>query len=468
MLFSSYNFLFVFLPAILIIYYISDKKYRNYILLIFSFMFYAYNGFKFLLVLSTSILINYTFGLIIERLKEKTVSKKIILYIAVMVNIVLLLYFKNYFNFFIGVFNGFFKMNFTVTQIIMPLGVSFYTFQGISYLADIYKGQAKAQKNILNVTLYISMFPEIISGPIVKYQTFESQINDRNINIDKFALGIEKFIVGLAKKLIIADTFAKVANEIFAMKITDLNIGLAWIGILAYTIQIYFDFSGYSDMAIGIAKMLGFEFPENFNYPYISKSITEFWRRWHISLSTWFRDYVYIPLGGNKVSYGRRVFNIFVVWFLTGFWHGASWNFIIWGIYYAVILILEKYVYGKFLKRAPSFISHLYALFIVIIGWVFFKSNNLAYAGNYIKTMFNLANTELAFTSFMRYVIEYKFEWIIAIIASTPIYLKIKRSNFMKGLKGEVIVVVYLLIIFSVSITYLIASTYKSFIYFQF
>jgi alginate O-acetyltransferase complex protein AlgI len=465
MLLSSLSFLFIFLPITLFLYYLSDKKYKNIILLVASLVFYAYLGIKYLFILGISILINYIGAFLICRIKGKINSSKIILIITILSNIVLLGYYK-YMNFFVENLNVIFSSNITISKIIMPIGISFYTFKGISYVVDVYRDNSIFKKNPLNVAIYMSLFPQITAGPISRYLDINKQIIEKKVSIAKFEEGIKRFIFGIGKKVIISNTFASIADSIFVLKIANVNFGLAWIGILAYTLQIYFDFSGYSDMAIGVGKMFGFDFLENFNYPYISKSITEFWRRWHISLSSWFKDYVYIPLGGNRVSVFRHIINTFAVWLLTGFWHGSSWSFIAWGVYYGVIIILEKYIYGKLLNKLPDFIKHIYSILLIMVGWVFFRSSNLEYALQYIGVMFSFNINKLSYITIVRYLIEYKFEWIIAIIACTPIYKytdRFKNKSIFTNIER-----VLLLLLFFVSIVYVVASTYNSFIYFQF
>lgn len=465
MTFSSLNFIFIFLPLMLFLYYLADKKYRNYILLVMSLCFYAYLGVDLLVVLLISISINYLGSYLLHIFSEDRKISKFILAITIILNIIYLGYYK-YFDFIVMNINNIFSANIEFRNVIMPIGVSFYTFKAISYLVDVYKEPKQFRKNPLNAALYISFFPQITAGPISRYGDINKQIEHRVENLDKFEDGIHRFCIGLAKKVILSNTFGEVADSIFSLSLNNLNIGYAWIGIAAYTLQIYLDFSGYSDMAIGICKMLGFNILENFNYPYISKSITEFWSIWHISLSSFFKDYIYIPLGGNRVGISRHILNTFIVWLLTGIWHGASWNFVVWGIYYGVIIILEKYLYGKYLKKLPSILQHLYSILLMMIGWVFFRANTLEYALGYIRIMFSFNFDNISYNVFMRYLMEFKIEWFISIVACTPIYYKIfksTKSNFKLNVER-----VYTLVLFIISICYVIASTYNSFIYFQF
>lgn len=473
MLFSSLVFLFVFLPSVLFLYYIAPVKLKNFVLLIFSLFFYGYGEPKSLVVMLISILMNYVFGLLVDRYRSNKPKSFTILTLTAIGNLAIIGYYK-YTDFFIENFNTIFGLSIPLLHIIMPIGISFFTFQGMSYVIDVYREQGKAQKNPLNVALYIALFPQLIAGPIVRYETVAEQINERSVDINKFASGIERFLLGLSKKVLIANSMGLIADEVFALQPSEMSVVLAWVGLLAYTAQIYFDFSGYSDMAIGLGRMFGFEFLENFNYPYISRSITEFWRRWHISLSTWFRDYVYIPLGGNRVRQGKLIRNILLVWLLTGFWHGAAWNFIAWGLYFGLLLLLEKFVIGKQLQRLWRPLQHIYALFFIVLGWLLFRAENLSYALDYLAAMLRLNGQPMINAQAMFYVFEYKIEFIIALIASAPIYpiLQNKLSN-MKNKKLSIAINYYvkyfiLIALFGICIMYLINSTFNPFIYFRF
>lgn len=470
MLFSSLIFLFVFLPSVLFLYYISPAKLKNFVLLVFSLFFYGYGEPRSLFVMLFSIFMNYVLGILADRYRSSKTKAYTVLTVTAIANLAVIGYYK-YTDFFIENFNALFGLSIPLLHIVMPIGISFFTFQGMSYVIDVYRGHGQAQKNPLNVALYISLFPQLIAGPIVRYETVAEQINKRYVNIDKFTSGIERFILGLSKKVLIANSMGFVADQVFKIDPSQMSVLLAWIGVLAYTAQIYFDFSGYSDMAIGLGRMLGFEFLENFNYPYISKSITEFWRRWHISLSTWFRDYVYIPLGGNRISRGKFIRNILVVWLLTGFWHGAAWNFIAWGLYFGLLLLLEKFLLGKHLQRLWQPLQHLYALLFIVLGWVLFRAESLSYAAGYIKAMFGLAGQQIVSSQALYYVFEYKFEFIVALIASTPVYpmLQKKLQNDSMGLLLSYYIKYFLLIgLFGLCIMYLINSTFNPFIYFRF
>lgn len=473
MLFSSLVFLFIFLPSVIFSYYIFGKKLRNLVLLGFSLFFYAYGEPKYLLVMLLSIIINYCMGLLVDKYRDKENAAKLIIALAVILNLSIIGYFK-YTNFLIQNANMIFKFSIPFMKIVMPIGISFFTFQGLSYVIDIYRDHGRVQKNPLNVALYISLFPQLIAGPIVRYETVAEQINDRKESISKFTYGIERFILGLSKKVIIANSVGLIADEVFSTQISDLSVVLAWIGILAYTAQIYFDFSGYSDMAIGLGHMFGFKFLENFNYPYISRTITEFWRRWHISLSTWFRDYVYIPLGGNRVSKAKFLRNIFVVWFLTGLWHGAAWNFIAWGVYYGLLLIIEKLFIGKYLDKMWRPLQHIYTMFFVVLGWLLFRSETLDYAVQYFKVMIGIGAQSMINPQALFYIYEYKVELIVAFLASIPLYPFI-QSKIM-NISGEIaksFIIDYgkplvLIGLFLMSVMYLINSTFNPFIYFRF
>ncbi|MDF2890592.1 MAG: algI [Clostridia bacterium] len=469
MLFSSLVFLFIFLPSVLFLYYISPKKLKNNVLLLSSLFFYGYGEPKSLFVMLFSILLNYALGLLVDRYRSSKSKSYVVLTLTGIGNLAVIGYYK-YTDFFIENFNALFGQSIPLMHIIMPIGISFFTFQGMSYVIDVYREQGKAQRNPLNVALYISLFPQLIAGPIVRYKTVAAQINERQVNIEKFASGIEKFILGLSKKVLIANSMGLVADHIFEVRAMQHSVLLSWIGVLAYTAQIYFDFSGYSDMAIGLGRMFGFEFLENFNYPYISKSITEFWRRWHISLSTWFRDYVYIPLGGNRVNQAKLIRNILVVWLLTGFWHGAAWNFIAWGFYFGLLLMLEKFVIGTYLQKLWRPLQHLYALLFIVLGWVLFRSESLSYALGYIASMFGLAGQPIINNQALYYIVEYKLEFIAAIAASMPIYplLQVKLKNSKSGLLLSCMKYFVLMGLFGLCIMYLINSTFNPFIYFRF
>ena len=375
MLFSSLTFLIIFLPVLLVIYYLIKEKYRNYILLIFSLIFYSWGEPKYILLMIISIIINYIMALLIDKFRK---NSKSLLILTIIINIGLLIFFK-YSNFFITTFNDLTNNNLKLLNIALPIGISFYTFQILSYVIDVYRKKVEVQNNIFLLGTYISFFPQLIAGPIVRYQSIEKQLKSRKHSVEKFSNGLRRFIIGLGKKVIIANNVAIIADTIFnTNNVGNYSYLVIIIGLISYTIQIYFDFSGYSDMAIGLGKMFGFEFDENFNYPYMAISITDFWSRWHISLSTWFKDYVYIPLGGNKCSKLKWIRNFLTVWLLTGLWHGASWNFVIWGLFYGIILLLEKMYFGKILDKLPILIRWLFSFMIINIAWLIFRIEDLS------------------------------------------------------------------------------------------
>ena len=466
MVFSSTIFVFLFLPLVLLCYFLVPKKLKNYILLFFSLVFYIFGGPKFLLVLLFVVLIDYIGAILIN----KTNKKKLFLILTLILNIATLVYFK-YTGFFLENVNNIFGLNITIPDIVLPIGISFYTFQAMSYVIDVYRNKVSLQKNYLTLLLYVSLFPQLVAGPIVRYETIEQELKVRKTTFEDVEYGIRRFILGLAKKVIIANQMGALADTIFAS--SDISTPVAWLGAIAYMFQIYFDFSAYSDMAIGLGRIFGFKFLENFNFPYISKSITEFWRRWHISLSTWFRDYVYIPLGGNRKGIKRQIINLFIVWLLTGFWHGAEWNFVIWGLYYFIFLMLEKFVFNKVLAKTPNVIRHIYTLFIVLIGWVIFRCESLDSIKTMFTSMFTLKITEFSLNELLIYLETYAIYFILAIIFSMPVYYKIvDKINFLKEgrLKLALNILHYgsLIVIFIITIMFLAYSSYNPFIYFRF
>ena len=399
--------------------------------------------------------------------KNRKKSKKYFIF-TLLVNVGVLVFFK-YIGFIIENINSIFSTNISFENLALPVGISFYTFQVLSYIVDVYLGKVKVQRNLISFGAYVTMFPQLVAGPIVQYETIEEQLNYREESLEKFGQGVERFIQGLGKKVLLANNIGMIWTAISAMDLGSMSVLTSWIGIISYTFQIYFDFSGYSDMAIGLGKMLGFDFIENFNYPYVSKSVTEFWRRWHISLGSWFREYIYIPLGGNRVTLGKQIRNIFAVWFLTGLWHGASWNFIVWGLYYGVILLLEKIVFKKLLEKTPNFIKHIYTMILVMIGWVFFASTNLGYAVEYIKIMFGLGNNVLIDNVGIYYLYTNIVMFVILSICSTPI-IKNKLDRMVIKSKTSYInptLIVYMLILF-LATAYLVNETYNPFLYFRF
>lgn len=424
----------------------------------------------YVLIMILSIAMNYVFGVFVDRFRHHKSIKKLILWFAISANLIILGYYK-YFNFLIENINRLLGTNLEADPVVLPIGISFFTFQAMSYVIDVYRNEARAQKNPFDLALYVALFPPLIAGPIIRYNEIANQLKKRYVNLEKFTEGIQIFIIGLSKKVLIANQVGIVADAIFNKPTSEMSILLAWVGIVAYSLQIYFDFSGYSDMAIGLGKMFGFDFPKNFNYPYISKSITEFWRRWHISLSSWFRDYVYIPLGGNRVSTIKVYRNLFIVWGLTGFWHGASWTFLAWGLYYGIIIALERAWFNKVLEKLWTPIRHGYVILIFLIGWVFFRADNFTYSFEYIKTMFGLNHQPLTDKLALYYIHDYGIILIIAIIFSTPIFPyimnKIKENSFLH-IPKELVVFVLLMSLFVINIVYMVNSTFNPFIYFRF
>ena len=386
MVFSSLLFLFYFLPAVLAVYFIVPRRAKNVVLLLFSLFFYAWGEPVYIFLMLFSICMDYLLGLWMERAKQAPGRAKKVLALAVVLNVALLGFFK-YADFFVENLNALTGLAIPALQIPLPIGISFYTFQAMSYLIDLYRGDVPVQRNIISFGTYVSLFPQLIAGPIVRMRTVVGEL-DRRENFDDFSSGVKRFVTGLGKKVLIANTVGAVWSQISAMDIRELPVLTAWIGLFAFTFQIYFDFSGYSDMAIGLGRMFGFHFLENFDYPYISKSITEFWRRWHISLSSWFKEYVYIPLGGNRKGFPKQIRNILIVWLLTGFWHGASWNFVAWGLYFGVLLIVEKLFLLRFLKKLPAFFQHVYTMLLVMLGWAIFSFDSLGNGIAYIRALF--------------------------------------------------------------------------------
>ena len=474
MLFSSTIFIYFFLPFVLFVYYVLLRKWRklqNLFLLAASLLFYAYGEPKFVIVMILSIIGNYIFGRLVDQSKNQGNLKlsKTILIIAIVYNLSILFIFK-YLSFVMKNIGIVMNSHFSIPEIALPIGISFFTFQAMSYVLDVYNGKGSVQKNIFNVGLYISFFPQLIAGPIVRYQTVADQIENRNENFEDFSNGFERFVIGLGKKVLLANNVALVADLAFN-KVANgetLSILMAWLGMICYTLQIYFDFSGYSDMAIGLGKMFGFHFLENFNYPYISTSITEFWRRWHISLGTWFRDYVYIPLGGSRVNTQKLIRNLFIVWLLTGIWHGANWTYIVWGLMYFVLLAFEKVILKKKSNNTSiNFIYWLYTIIFVMIGWVIFKSDSLMAAVKYIGYLFNINRTTFIDGVFIDELKFIKVYLSIGIICSMPIVPWLK-SKIKKNIWSDSIVTIALLGIFVLSIASIVGSSYNPFIYFNF
>lgn len=465
MLFTSISFLYYFLPALIIIYFITPKKYKNIILLIASLLFYFYGEPKYVFLMIAEIIIAYIGAILIDKYKNQS---KNILIITLFIHVLLLIIFK-YTDFIIQTINDISNANIKLLNIALPIGISFYTFQIISYIIDVYNGKVKVQKNIIKLATYVSLFPQLVAGPIVRYQTVEKELDNRTHSFNNFAYGIRRFSIGLAKKVLIANALGELCSK--ASATSEKTIVFFWIFGISYMLQLYFDFSAYSDMAIGLGRIFGFHFPENFNYPYISKSITEFWRRWHISLSTWFKDYIYIPLGGNRDGKYKQIRNILIVWLLTGIWHGANWTFLIWGLLFGIILIIEKIWLNKFMEKLPSFIRRIYVLFIVMILFIIFNSDNMSVALTNIKGLFGMNGEAFVNDYTLHYLKSYLPVLIIALLGSTP-FIKIlidklrknKYVNSIINILEPILIVVILVVVTS----YLIDNSYNPFLYFRF
>ena len=497
MVFSSLLFLFMYLPAVLLVYYITPRRWRNLLLFVVNLVFYGWGEPVFVILMIFSTIVDYTCGYFINRFRHKKPAvSKLFLIISVVINLSLLGFFK-YFNFIaqsvndaaaffgavkpvmpilskitmpsFGISGGFPFITFGLRTIDfkLPIGISFYTFQTMSYSIDVYRNEAPVQRNIISFGTYVSLFPQLIAGPIVRYKDVAYQLDHRRETLDDFTRGVCVFCVGLAKKVIIANQMGALWDSL--LNTGELNGWLgSWIGIIAFSFQIYFDFSGYSDMACGLGNMLGFEFLKNFNYPYISKSVTEFWRRWHISLGTWFREYVYIPLGGNRKGFWRQILNLLIVWFLTGFWHGAAFNFIIWGMYFGLLLIIEKLLLKKLLDKAPAWLQHIYSLFFIVIGWVIFYFTDMGEMGAFLVAMFNLDGAQPVIGSSAGVLIlSYLPMLIVAGVASTPLganlYGKVKEKAFNPALQT-----VYCALVLAVATALLVSQSYNPFLYFRF
>ncbi len=462
MVFSSITFLFYFLPITLAIYYMVPNKFKNFVLLLASFVFYFFGEPTYVLLMASSIVITYIFGRLIDKY-QGTKYSKIFLIVSLIISVGLLVYFK-YANFLIENINLWVKNKIDFIYVALPIGISFYTFQMISYLVDVYRKEAKVQKNILKLAMYISLFPQLIAGPIVRYTTIDGQIDERTHTMQKFALGVRRFIIGLSKKVLIANVLGELVNTFSASQ--EMSTLYYWLYAIATMLQIYFDFSGYSDMAIGLGKMFGFDFLENFNYPYIAKSITDFWRRWHISLSSWFRDYIYIPLGGNRTSKLKWIRNILIVWFLTGLWHGAAWNFIIWGLYFGILLIIEKLFLQKILDRVPKVISHIYTLLIVMISFIIFSGESTKEILQNIGGLVGIGNPLVSPES-IYYLKSYFIVIIIAIVSATPLLKNIANSKKIEKV-ARTLEPLFLLVLLVVCTSYIVDGSFNPFLYFRF
>lgn len=463
MLFTSISFIYYFLPIVIAIYFITPKKMRNLILFFASMIFYFYGEPKYVFLMLAEVLIAYIGAILIDKYKKKS-----LLVITISIHIGLLCVFK-YTDFIISNINSVFGANISLLRIVLPIGISFYTFQILSYIIDVYKGKVAVQKNFLKLATYVSLFPQLIAGPIVRYETIEKELDFRKHSFENFSYGVRRFTIGLAKKVLIANMLGELCNKFI---VTDeKSILFYWIFAISYMLQIYFDFSAYSDMSIGLGRIFGFHFLENFNYPYISKSITEFWRRWHMSLSSWFKDYVYIPLGGNREGLKKQIRNILVVWLLTGLWHGASWNFVIWGLLFGVILIIEKVFLGKYLEKCPNFVKRIYVLFIVMISFIIFNAENMREAWENIIGLLGLNGESFVNPYTIYYLKSYLVILVVAIIGATPlikdITLKLKKNtkaNRIINILEPLCIVLVLLVVTA----YLVDNSYNPFLYFRF
>jgi alginate O-acetyltransferase complex protein AlgI len=465
MVFSSLLFMFIYLPVVLAVYYIVPIKWRNIWLFIVNLVFYGWGEPVYILLMLFSICLNYFAGLLIERYREERAKAKRVLICSIVINLALLSFFK-YYDLFAETLSLIPGLDIPTLGLTLPIGISFYTFQTMSYPIDLYRGDAQVQRSFISFGTFVALFPQLIAGPIVRYKDIAEQLSFRAGGIEQFSSGVRRFIIGLGKKVLLANNIGMLWDVYSGMATANLTVMGSWLGIIAFSMQIYFDFSGYSDMAIGLGRMLGFEFLENFNYPYISKSVTEFWRRWHISLGTWFRDYVYIPLGGNRCGLGRQMLNILIVWSLTGFWHGANWTFLGWGIYYAIFLMLEKSFLLKGLNKAPSAVGHIYAIIVAICGWVMFDLDSVTHVLSYYKSMFGFASGGLASTGDIFYLKNYALIIIVGAIACTPLGKKLYER--VPKTAQSVVAPVLILAVLILSTAYLVDATYNPFLYFRF
>ncbi|MBX9137663.1 MULTISPECIES: MBOAT family O-acyltransferase [unclassified Clostridium] len=458
MVFSSILFIFRFLPIAMVLYFLTPNKFKNLTLLGVSLAFYSWGEPKYFLIMLASIFVDYLVSRGIEKYRKNKKISIMFLLISILFNLGMLFFFK-YFNFFLENINNILGISLKYVKITLPLGISFYTFQTMSYTIDVFLGKVKAEKNIINFGAFVCLFPQLIAGPIVKYTDINLALKNRKVDIYQIQEGIKLFILGLGSKVIIANNIGALWSEVEAKGFSEIGTIMAWISILAFAFQIYFDFNGYSLMAIGLGKILGFDFPRNFNYPYISRSITEFWRRWHITLGSWFKEYVYIPLGGNRVGRLRLYINLFIVWFLTGFWHGASYNFILWGIYFFILISIEKAGLLRFLEK-NKIISHIYSIFFIIIGWAIFAVVDLEQLKILLQRMFTI-NID---NEWIYYIRNYGITFIIATLFSTPII----KNIYNKFVKSDILNTIILITIFLLCIAYLVDATYNPFLYFRF
>lgn len=475
MVFSSLTFLYLFLPFVLVFYYIMPRQLRNLFILITGLFFYAWGEPIYVFIMIASTLIDYFAGLVIYKFGGNKTTRRLALIVSVVMNLSLLGFFK-YSNFIVENINNIFHTSFGAPTALLPIGISFFTFQSMSYTIDLYRGNIEVQKNPITFAAFVTLFPQIVAGPIVRYEDVAAELKERHLDLDTIWHGILRFCAGIGKKVLIANNIGTLWDSVKVMDINTVPVATAWLGIAAYTLQIYFDFSGYSDMAIGLGEMLGFHFPENFNYPYMSKSISEFWRRWHMTLSEWFKSYVYFPLGGSRKGFGRTIFNTAVVWLLTGIWHGASWNFITWGVMYGILIIIEKLVITLLKKKnkeyildkIPGFIKHIYSMLFVMLGWVLFDTKDLPTAFSYMKRMFSFGST-FADEHTVYFLMNFGLLFVIAIIGCTSLVKNLAQKFTAKVPScSHVLSVVYMIVIMLIATSYLVDASYNPFLYFNF
>ncbi|GEC89210.1 MBOAT family O-acyltransferase [Brevibacillus brevis] len=468
MVFSSLIFLFQFLPAVLLVYYVSPKKLRNAVLFAASLIFYAWGEPVYIILMIFTTVFDYINGLVIDKYSHRKPIARAVLFGSICGSLAILCFFK-YAGFVVSNVNDLFGLQIQVADLPLPVGISFYTFQTMSYVVDVYLGRVPAQRNFVAFGTYVTMFPQLVAGPIVKYGDIAEQLVLRKVTLERFGEGAEWFIRGLAKKVLLANNIGLLWTNVKSTPIEDLTVLSAWLGILAFTLQIYFDFSGYSDMARGLGKMFGFEFPENFKHPYISRSVTEFWRRWHISLGSWFREYVYIPLGGNRMGLGKQFRNLLIVWFLTGLWHGASWNFIVWGLYFGCFVAVEKLFLLNWLKRWPNWAGHLYTLLIVVVGWVLFEFEHLPSAWMFVSTMFGFGTHEWVDRQALYELTTYGGLLVLLALCATPLPRKgWEQMKARWNSVGMIAVLALFIISLVLSSAYLVFEDYNPFLYFRF
>ena len=467
MVFSSPLFLFFYLPAVLLVYYMTPLRWRNAVLLVFNLIFYGWGEPVYILIMFLSIAIDYTHGMLVEKAKRRGRDGRARAAVcsSVLFNLALLFFFK-YWDFLAESLAAVGLDFMPRLGLSLPIGISFYTFQTMSYTIDVYRGDAPVQRSVISFGTFVTLFPQLIAGPIIQYKDLDAQLDHRDHTAEKFASGVQVFVVGMAKKVLLANNLGMLWDAYKAVPAAGLTVLGAWLGVAAFSLQIYFDFSGYSDMAIGLGRMLGFEFKPNFDYPYSSRSITEFWRRWHISLGTWFREYVYIPLGGNRVSRGRLCFNLLVVWGLTGIWHGASWNFLLWGLYFGVLLMLEKLFLKRWIDRWPACFQHAYTLLLVAVSWAIFALEDFGQLGAYLAVMFGLAGRSLTDGAFFYYLRSYLPVLVLACLASTPLARRLWHRAPARAVQAALPVL--LLAGLLLSTAYLVDATYNPFLYFRF